>query len=1410
MNEQQPENESQHPLENETLSEDAPLEAPTTVLILATAKEQELEALFAPMTPQPDVTFIVTFALDGESALKLPALAESYAGMPVTIAQQGTPLQPGTVLVIPPETPLLARDGVLQTVSSERGEHRRAGTLLESTVVNRGHRGIVVLLTWNGAGASALREVKVTGGIVLAETHLQHESIAAESMAPHVFDRFLPKPELGKSLLKLLEQARRFRTASAAQELARDAAAHLERILMIVRARTGHDFRQYKRNTIIRRIQRRMHVTEVDSVDGYIEHLRSDGQEAELLFQDMLIGVTHFFRDPEAFELLRTRVIPDILTRKAPGSVVRIWVPGCATGEEAYSIAFLFLDFIDHHGLDLKLQLFATDIDERALATARRGTYPLHVEADVPPDLLRPFMYKADGVLRVNKRVCDCVLFSVHNLVKHPPFSKLDFIACRNLFIYFAPELQARLIPLFHYALLPRGYLFLGPAEGLGSVTNLFSVFDKRFRIFKRSELKPVTSPGLFNFAVPARGEEEEPRFPRRHEKQAAQPGLATLVERTLLEAYSPACVVVNDRFESLYFFGQTGRFLQPAPGAPTLNLLDLARPGLRTQLRACIREAVTRREQAVSEPIEAQLETGPQRVRLLVKPMTDAPEAGLYLVIFQDEDGERHAWPPASAERDGPQEAVIDQLELELKRAQEQLQGSIEEFESSNEELKSSNEELLSMNEELQSSNEELETTKEELQSLNEELETVNSELKLKVEELAHANSDIRNLFENTRIATLFLDNDLRIRNFTPETLQLFSLIDSDRGRPIHHIAQHFRCEDLQATLLEVSRTLVPFEAHVESREGNWFIMRILPYRSIENVIEGVVLTFTDVSQLKLAELEVQRLNRAAESQLRWMKTVMDVIPVGIAYHDSAVVGVHLNRAAVEILGLPPESSVRADVDGLAQVVWRDVEVPEGSRELYELLVSGQAKRDRRVNWLSPAGPRQLVVHTATLDGSSGGSSAQVGAFLDITDIQLAREEAVVREQQHAVVAELGLRALEARDLDEFLDGGLAVLPQLSLVDAAEVLKIDGDSLVTVRRIGFEAEQGSAVTISPADAIPDDGRVLLLDDVTDEGPWSEVLRQEGFTSGARLPISSPEGRPYGVLAVYTRQRRLLSRHDLTFLRSLANVFASAVQRQVIEEARLRERELETLQRSEALLRRAERLASLGTFATGIAHELNNPLNNISLAAESMETEADTTRRAKMIQNIRSNAERCGRIIESVLRFARDESSRKWPIDLNALVQHVTNVVRADFPPERLQFKLELDRSLSTVQCNPTEMEQVFTNLIRNAVQAQTGRCTVTVATERVADCARITVADDGSGIPEDDLAFIFDPFFSTRRRSGGTGLGLSITHRIIIAHAGTIRVSNGEGGGAKFVIELPFNLGEDVQGEGHGDSASD
>jgi signal transduction histidine kinase/PAS domain-containing protein len=775
--------------------------------------------------------------------------------------------------------------------------------------------------------------------------------------------------------------------------------------------------------------------------------------------------------------------------------------------------------------------------------------------------------------------------------------------------------------------------------------------------------------------------------------------------------------------------------------------------------------------------------------------------DSWLYLVIFQ-EDEQQDAPETIEAISNRAGDAAVDHLELELKRTQEQLQSIIEEFESSNEELKSSNEELLSMNEELQSSNEELETAKEELQSVNEELETVNVELKLKVDELAHANSDIRNLFENTRIATLFLDIDLRIRNFTPATSDLFSLIDTDRGRPIGHITPRFRCDDLSADLSEVIRTLVVKERQVESHEGGWFIMRILPYRSTENVIEGVVVTFTDITQLKRAELEVQRLNRAADEQLRWMKTLMEVIPVGIAYHTSSVPGVRINRAAGDMLGLPAEPMPTQNADGLARVIWRNRIVPAGASSIFDVLVALEPAHDRRLELVSPTlGARQLVVQAATFETATDGSLAQVSAFIDITEIQRAREEAIARERQQAVVAELGLMALGSSDLEDFFRTALELLAGVAHADACEVLRLSGERLEPVSRIGFSTENSAPVPLTPSlQALMREVKPDVLNEESERSLAVAPLRELGLKTGVRVVIASHDGRPYGLLSVYTRETREFSAQDLTFLRAIANVFATAVQRQELEDTRLREREAEAMRRSEMQLRRAERLASLGTFATGIAHELNNPLNNIALAADAMGTEADATRQEKLLIVIRSNAERCGRIIESVLRFARDEDSRKWPIDLNALLQHATEIASTDFDGARLTCELNLDKDLPRLRCNPTELEQVFINMIRNAVQAQPGHCTIAITTENTPGGARITVSDNGPGIPQKDLAHIFDPFFSTKRRSGGTGLGLSITHRIVTAHGGVVRASSDTGKGAKFVIEIPFGHDDDEQ----------
>jgi two-component system CheB/CheR fusion protein len=1362
------------------------------LIVVTRPLTEEIQRFFAELRPSSELAIILCL-LPGAAADSLE-LGPSLGGLPLVYPSDASALTRGQVQVLAPGAAWVLLDGQLAPAVKTRDQRAPLNALLRSLAREHVHQVIVVLLSQVHAdGAAGLHAIREAGGLILAEDDGSPDNLRTTSP----FDRLLPRAQLVASVGKVLEQFCLAEARGLRLSLSRDTESQLDRVLALVRGKTGHDFRQYKRNTIVRRVQRRMRVTQIDNLPGYLEYVRSTPGEPELLLQDMLIGVTHFFRDGEAFELLTQEIIPRLVSAKEPGATVRVWSAGCATGEEAYSLAFLFTHYIDQHNLDLKLQVFATDIDEDALRVARRGFYPASVDLDIPADLSRRYLSSSDGGYRVSKRIRDAVIFSAHNLIRDPPFSRLDLISCRNLLIYLSSELQSRLLPLFHYALNPSGYLVLGPAEGLGGGAKLFSVVHKKQRIFQRRE-QPMGVPRL-QFSPPDRREEAH-RVLQRLPPVAMDTPLSSVIERVLLQTYAPACVVINDKLEIVYFLGKTSKYLQPPEGVPTVHLLQMARPDLRMHLRACVHQAMSQHETATRDGVEVKVDGGFQRVDLVVRPISEAGKDGLYLVVFQDQgtpDAEARD-PVSDAARDS--DPALEQLEHELKRTQVQLQTIVEEFETSNEELKSSNEELLSMNEELQSSNEELETAKEELQSVNEELETVNSELKSKVDELANANSDIRNLFENTNIAILFLDNELRIKNYTPATTELFRVIDTDRGRPIGHIAQCFHHEHFQRDVSEVIRQLIPQEIQVQSHDGGWFIMRLSPYRSTDNVIEGAVVTFTDVSELKRAQLEIHRLSVAAERQLAWLKALTEVVPVGIAYHEHGGRGVRLNPAAVQVLKLSTDSLL-ADSDSLTYAAWPDAEPAAEHAPLHHAITRASPVRDLEIELGSGEGARHLVLNSASLVDASRAAYGQVSAFWDITDIKRAREQAVAREQQQSVIAELGIVALDHGNLDSFLRDGLGKLCRAARVDACEVMRFSESNLElrSLARTGFRAAQGEVVESVPPNSSTylalQAGDTLLWQRTRSSSDWPQHLEQEGVQSGVRLAIPSNTQRPFGLLGLYTRTQRDFSKGDLDFLRAAALVITSAVQRQVIEDARLREREAAALRRSEVQLRRAERLASLGTFAAGIAHELNNPLNNITLAAEYAEQSANPERRDKLLSSIKENAERCGQIVESVLRFARDEVSERWPVDANTVIRRSVDLMRSEFGAERLNVSFALAEPLPSISANPTELEQVFINLLRNAAEAQPGRCRVEIKSVVADPYLRVIVSDDGPGIAEADLARVFDPFFSTRRRHGGTGLGLSISHRIVTAHGGTIRVAADEGRTASFVIELPLLL---------------
>jgi two-component system CheB/CheR fusion protein len=645
----------------------------------------------------------------------------------------------------------------------------------------------------------------------------------------------------------------------------------LEKIFLLLRSQTGHDFSQYKRSTVTRRVERRMAVHMIDQLEDYLRYMQLTPGEADALFRELLIGVTSFFRDAEIFDEIQKQVIPQLFAGKAAGSVIRVWVPGCSTGEEAYSIAMLLRESMQDRKENFKVQVFATDIDREAIDHARAGVYPSSIIADVSPERLAHFFdqEQPDGsTYRIRKTIRDTLIFSEHDLIKNPPFSKLDLISCRNLLIYMGAELQKKLMPLFHYALNPGGMLVLGSSESVGDFVNLFTPIDRKARIFQRK----AHDFGPHRLGIP--GLIERPPG-NEIARQAGSGALSDnklpfhqIAERALLKHYSPVGALVSERGDILYLLGRTGRYLEPTPGEASLNIFRMAREGLRGDLTIALHRAVSLGVLTRHPGLTVKNDSDFTTVTLTVLPVPTEPEGaiprGLFLIILEEElpADPKHSIEAAMETAEGAAalstdlDAYIGKLKQELRAKEEYLQTTNEELETSNEELRSAHEEMQSVNEEMQSTNEELETSREELQSVNEELATVNNELQAKVVDLSRSNNDMKNLLSGTGIGTIFVDHLLRILRFTPTVSALINLIESDVGRPVDQIRSNLAGYDqLAVDIREVLESLVPKELEVQTNTGEWYLLRVRPYRTLENVIEGAVITFTEISVMKKAQ---------------------------------------------------------------------------------------------------------------------------------------------------------------------------------------------------------------------------------------------------------------------------------------------------------------------------------------------------------------------------------------------------------------------------------------------------------------------------------------------------------------------------------------------------------------------------
>lgn len=965
------------------------------------------EAFFSgmPADSDPGMAFVLVQHLAPDHKSILTDLIRRYTRMQVFEVEDGMEVQPNCAYIIPPGRDMAFLNGTLQLLepAAPRGHRLPIDFFFRSLAHDQRERAIGVVLSGTGSdGTLGVRAIKGEGGMVMAQNpeSTEYDGMPRSASATGLVDYELPPAEMPAQLIAYVTHA--FDKPPRPLFPALKSENALKKIFVLLRAQTGHDFSQYKPSTSQRRIDRRMAVHQIETMEGYVRFVQQTPEEVDALFRDMLIGVTSFFRDPEAFKSLEKQIVPKLFVGKRADSAIRIWVPGCSTGEEAYSLAILLAEHQEGMKESFKVLVFATDIDNHAIAAARAGIYPASIAADLTPKRLARFFSPepGDSALRIDKGIRDMLVFSEQNVIKDPSFSKLDLISCRNLLIYLGGDLQKKLIPLFHYALNPSGFLFLGTSETVGDFQNLFMTMDRKSKLYQRKEDLFGTQhagPGRFSppMTTPDAGSlrtGEKTAYPRKLP-------LRELTEQALLREIFQSGALVNAQGDILYLHGRTGKYLEPTPGeSGPNNILKMAREGLRRDLITALHKAAGTRETVRCPGLRVKTDGDVTTVNLIVRPVAAAPAASpelpLYLVILEQAQApvisdrlsvSRGQESKLSSEADTEDtDTRIAALKHELRAKEEYLQTTNEELETSNEELKSSNEEMQSINEELQSTNEELETSKEELQSVNEELSTVNAELQTKVADLSRSNNDMNNLLAGTGIATVFVDHQMRILRFTPAATKIINLIQSDIGRPVSHIVSNLPgYGNLTANTQEVLDTLVPKEADVQTAEGRWYTRRIQPYRTMDNVIKGAVLTFVDVT----AARKLNEALRVNEERLRvtLSATSISVFNQDVGLRYTWIYNSNLGLAARQIIGktdadLLPEQEAAT----LTAIKQRVMESGKGSRQNVPLTIAGKTVvYDLMVEPLHDAAGTVVGITCALLDitGQQGRERTDSGA---------------------------------------------------------------------------------------------------------------------------------------------------------------------------------------------------------------------------------------------------------------------------------------------------------------------------------------------------------------------------------------------------------------------------------------------
>ncbi len=950
---------------------------PTVGLGASAGGLEAFEQFFRHIPADTGMAFVLISHLDPSHASILTEILQRTTPMPVVEAQDQMQVMPNCVYVIPPNRDMTIFHGALQLSipTALRGQRMPIDAFLRSLAEDQSEKSVGIILSGTGTdGTLGLRAILGAGGITLAQepTTAKFDGMPVSAIQAGYVTHTLPVDKMSEVLLSgifpmILVQK------TPAPKIALSGINH---ILMQLRTSTSHDFSLYKKSTITRRIQRRMSQNSIEDTETYARFLKEHPSEITSLFKELLINVTNFFRDPEAFVALKQDILPILFADKPEDYIFRVWVAGCATGEEAYSIAMALRELMDENRSEFKVQIYSTDLAEDVITCARAGFYPPNIVQDVSPERLRRFFIKEDGGYRVKKDIREMLIFAVQNIIKDPPFTKLDLLSCRNLMIYLEPELQNRLIPAFHYALKPGGVLFLSPSESIGNHTELFTPLNRKWKFYRAAPGTASTRVMLasnLNWTT-----EPAHKSPEEVIKAAKDTNLPELTRRMLLQFYAPTSVVADIKGNILYVYGDTGKYLRPAPGQATLNMIDMAREGLQLELRSAIQNT-NPNTPFLNRELSVKTNGDFHPVLLSVRTLTNPNDRqNLLLISFQELTHPASSKPAHSKRSSRPNEQRhIEELECELAYTKENLQATIEEQYASNEELKCTNEEMQSTNEELQSTNEELETSKEELQSINEELVTVNSELQAKIVQLADMQNDMKNLLDNIHIGTIFLDQHLIIRRFTRDATQIYRLVASDVGRALNDIKSELAGGDLLDAAHAVLDNLAPIEREVKTVHGNWYLARIQPYRTLENMIDGVVLTFTNITE-HIRTVAIQEARLLAEGIVNTVREPLIVL-------NEALEVVTASRSFYQCFQMTTEQTVGRPLYELGGGQWN---LPALRDLLETVLPHNQIFENYPMEHDFPGiGRRKMLLNARSIIDQTGKAQLILLAMDDVTD---------------------------------------------------------------------------------------------------------------------------------------------------------------------------------------------------------------------------------------------------------------------------------------------------------------------------------------------------------------------------------------------------------------------------------------